>query len=429
MEVEVPVSKSGSYRGPAGLTASCLSILVVLVMGLSAESKTVRVDNSGAVTSLKQAVQLSEPGDTVVVGPGLYRESDVIIDHPVTLLGESWPIIAADTGNHILVVRASGVHIEGLIVRGSAVSFVDDNAGLLIEDARDCVIRGNRFEDNFFAVYLARSQGCVVADNTITGSADSETTSGNGIHLWYCRGILVEDNAVTGHRDGIYFEFVKNSRIVGNVSDGNIRYGLHFMFSDSCLYEGNRFVDNGAGVAVMYTRYVTMLNNTFERNWGQSSYGLLLKEITDSEVKGNIFLRNSTGIYIEGCNRVIVTDNDLTENGWALNLMANSLDNHFERNNFIGNSFQVATNSRQNFSYFKGNFWSDYSGYDLDRDGAGDVPFHPVSLFSLVVRQNPPTLVLMHSLTVQVLNLAERLIPSLTPSGLVDSQPAMEPIR
>jgi len=365
----------------------------------------------------------------VLVGPGVYRESDVIIDRGITIIGDSWPVIAADSGNHVIIIRMPGVRIQGLVIRGSAVSFVDDNAGLLIEDTHDCVVTENRFEDNFFAVYLAKSYDCVISDNVVAGSAASETTSGNGIHLWYCRDILVEDNTVTGHRDGIYFEFVKGSRIAGNVSEGNLRYGLHFMFSDSCLYKGNRFANNGAGVAVMYTHFVTMLDNTFERNWGRSSYGLLLKEITDSEVRGNKFIQNSIGIYVEGCNRITVAENDLTENGWALKLMANSIDNHFERNNFIGNSFQVTTNSRHNFSYFKGNFWSDYSGYDLDRDGAGDVPFHPVSLFSLVVQQNPPTLALMHSLTVQVLNLAERLIPSLTPASLVDSLPAMEPIQ
>ncbi len=404
-------------------------LVLTLFIAVSAGAKTTRVDKTGAVASLAQAVLFSESGDTVIVGPGVYRESDVTIDRGITILGESWPVIVADTGNHIIVVRAPGVRLQGLVIRGSAVSFVDDNAGLLIEDTHDCVVAGNRFEDNFFAVYLAKSYDCIISDNVVVGSAASETTSGNGIHLWYSRDILVEDNSVTGHRDGIYFEFVKNSRITGNVSDGNLRYGLHFMFSDSCLYQGNRFADNGAGVAVMYTHFVTMLDNTFEHNWGRSSWGLLLKEITDSEVRRNTFIHNSVGIYIEGCNRVTVAENDLTENGWALKLMANSLDNHFERNNFIGNSFQVTTNSRRNFSHFKGNFWSDYSGYDLDRDGTGDVPFHPVSLFSLVVQQNPPTLALMHSLTVQVLDLAERLIPSLTPASLVDSLPAMEPIR
>ncbi len=402
---------------------------LVLFLSATAPARTITVETGSSPSTLAKAVSLAQSGDTLLVMPGVYTASDVTVDKPITILGKSWPVLVAGEGNHVLVVNSSGVRIQGLVIRGAAVSFVDDNAGLLIENSYDCTVTGNRFEDNFFAVYLAKSYDCVISDNVMVGAGTSETRSGNGIHLWYCRDIQVSDNTVIGHRDGIYFEFVRNSDITGNVSEGNLRYGLHFMFSDSCLYEDNRFVNNGAGVAVMYTHFVKMYNNIFEHNWGQSSYGLLLKEITDSEVRGNTFRQNSVGIYIEGCNRVTVAENDLYKNGWALNLMANSIDNHFEMNNFIGNSFQVSTNSRQNFSSFKGNFWSDYSGYDLDRDGVGDVPFHPVSLFSLLVQQNPPLLVLMHSLTVQTLDLAERLIPSLTPATLVDSFPAMEPIR
>jgi nitrous oxidase accessory protein len=236
------------------------------------------------------------------------------------------------------------------------------------------------------------------------------------------------DNTISGHRDGIYFEFVKHSRIARNLSERNLRYGLHFMFSDSCQYLTNTFRDNGAGVAVMYTHFVTMRDNDFVHNVGPSSYGLLLKEISDSEVHSNRIRSNSTGIYLEGCNRVAVTHNDITDNGWGVLLMANSMDSRFVRNNFTGNSFHVATNSRQNFSTFAENYWSDYQGYDLDRDGFGDIPFRPVTLFSMVVQQNPPTLILLHSLVIGVTNLVERLMPHLTPQNLVDERPAMEPL-
>ena len=75
---------------------------------------------------------------------------------------------------------------------------------------------------------------------------------------------------------------LEDSEIRGNVSEGNLRYGLHFMYSDNCIYEENTFRRNGSGVAVMYTKGVQMIGNRFEDNWGPSSYGLLLKEIYDS---------------------------------------------------------------------------------------------------------------------------------------------------
>ena len=162
------------------------------------------------------------------------------------------------------------------------------------------------------------------------------------------------------------------------------------MFSDGCVYEGNEFLENSSGVAVMYTKRVRMLDNLFQDNWGGAAFGLLLKDITDSEIRGNRFVRNTVAIYAEGSNRLTVEENELRENGWAVKIMANSQDNRFSRNDFFGNTFDVATNSRRAYSTFQGNYWDNYQGYDLDRDGVGDVPFHPVRLFSLIAEQNEP---------------------------------------
>ncbi len=94
-----------------------------------------------------------------------------------------------------------------------------------------------------------------------------DATSGNGIHLWHSRDIVIQGNQVSGHRDGIYFEFVRARLTFMTISaPDNLRYGLHFMYSDSCDYEGNTFRHNGAGVAVMYTHHVRMVGNRFTDN-------------------------------------------------------------------------------------------------------------------------------------------------------------------
>jgi nitrous oxidase accessory protein len=200
------------------------------------------------------------------------------------------------------------------------------------------------------------------------------------------------------------------------------------MFSHDDVYEDNYFARNGAGVAVMYTQNVTMRRNTFEHNWGNASYGLLLKEIRDSEITHNRFHRNTVGLYTEGSNRVRVERNTFTSNGYAVRVMANSMENVFSDNDFVGNAFDVSTNSRQNFNTFDANYWSDYRGYDLDRDGVGDVPHHPVRLFSLLVEKQPPGVVLMGSLFVRLIDTAERALPMFTPETLVDARPRMEAV-
>jgi len=260
----------------------------------------------------------------------------------------------------------------------------------------------------------------------VAGVRGREAGSGNAIHLWNSRNMEVIGNRVSGHRDGLYFEFVVGTRIEDNDVTGNVRYGLHFMFSDSCQYRRNRFHENGAGVAVMYTRRVTVEENRFEDNRGTSAYGLLLKEISDSRFERNLFRGNTTGLFIEGGGRSTFAGNSFLENGWAVKLMANSIENRFEGNSFAGNSFDIATNSRSSESAFAGNWWDRYDGYDLDRDGRGDVPFRPVRLFSLLIAENPPAMILLRSLFVDLLDAAERVLPILTPETLVDASPLME---
>jgi nitrous oxidase accessory protein len=188
----------------------------------------------------------------------------------------------------------------------------------------------------------------------------------------------------------------------------------------------NTFQHNGSGVAVMYTKGVTMSNNRFVDNWGAAAYGLLLKEVSDPRLDHNVFARNTTALVADGANRIVATDNDFTGNGWALRLDASTVDGRFERNNFSGNSFDVATNSRSPSTTFSGNYWDDYRGYDLDRDGTGDVPHRPVRLFSVIAEHYPASLILMHSTFASLLDVAERALPSLTPDLLTDPAPSMK---
>ena len=200
------------------------------------------------------------------------------------------------------------------------------------------------------------------------------------------------------------------------------------MFSNDDTYLGNSFRNNGAGVAVMYSRKVRMQGNYFVQNWGPSSYGLLLKEISDSYINHNMFLKNTVAIHLEGTSRMEVSRNVFKENGWALKVQASCENNTFHHNNFFGNSFDVATNGSISLNEFASNYWDKYEGYDINKDGIGDVPYHPVSMYSMIVEQNPYALMLFRSFTVQLLDKAEKAIPSLTPESLLDSTPLLKPL-
>jgi len=107
-------------------------------------------------------------------------------------------------------------------------------------------------------------------------------------------------------------------------------------------------------------------------------------------------------------------------------VLADAEGNKFVRNSFVGNAFDVSTNSRSNVSTFLENFWDHYEGYDLDHDGVGDVPYHPVRLFALLVAQDEPALILLRSFFVELIDAAERVLPVLTPETLRDDRPLMQ---
>jgi nitrous oxidase accessory protein len=388
---------------------------------------TVVVSPRGPVRTVAEGVRRAAPGGRVVVTAGVYREPTVVIDKPLTLEGAGLPTLDGEGARELVRVTADDVTVRGLRFANVGRSYTEDRAALRVVSATGCVIADNRFDDAFYGVYLAAVDGCRVERNRFAGHATSEAASGNGIHLWSSRGVVIADNAIAGHRDGIYFEFVRDSRVERNTSEGNLRYGLHFMYSDSCRYVGNVFRRNGSGVAVMYTKAVEMRGNRFEDNWGAAAYGLLLKEIGDPVLVGNTFARNTVGLMADGATRLVAERNTFRDNGWAVRLQANTQDARFAANDFAGNTFDVATNGRDAAAAFDGNWFDGYRGYDLDKDGRGDVPHRPVRLFSLLVANYEPSVALLRSFFVDLLDGAERVVPALTPESVVDAHPSMRP--
>jgi len=200
------------------------------------------------------------------------------------------------------------------------------------------------------------------------------------------------------------------------------------MFAHNNSYIANIFNGNGAGVAVMYTRHATMRNNRFENNWGDAAYGLLLKEISDSEITGNFFEKNTSGIFMDGSSRIAMRNNIFKNNGWAIKMQASCMDITVERNNFMANTFDIGTNGSLVLNSFKNNYWDKYEGYDLNKDNLGDVPYRPVSMFSMIIERNPPAMMLFRSFITTLLDKTEKILPSLTPENLKDDYPLMKPL-
>jgi nitrous oxidase accessory protein len=402
-------------------------LLFFLISFQSVFSTVIRVGEREQIRSIKKGIELAQAGDTLLIRAGVYREGNIRVEKSIFIRGENFPVLDGERKFEILTIRAANVVVQGLKFLNTGMGSMNDIAAIKIIDSKNIHVIGNVLENAFFGIHFSNSTNCFVEGNTLYSESTEEQEIGNGIHLWKCQNMTIHNNKVRGHRDGIYFEFVTNSVITNNYSERNKRYGLHFMFSHNDEYRNNTFIDNGAGVAVMYTKGVTMINNTFEHNWGAASYGLLLKEISDSDIEGNVFVRNSIGILMEGSNRNKLRSNLFSQNGYALKLQASCDDNVLEHNNFQQNTFDLVTNGSLVLNKIDGNYWDRYEGYDLNRDLVGDVPYRPISMYGMIVERMPTTILLWRSFLVFLMDRAEKAIPVLTPENLKDNLPAMKP--
>jgi nitrous oxidase accessory protein len=402
--------------------------ILFLYIHLVAAAATLEVGSGKQFHTIKDAIAAARSADIILVYKGVYAESEILINKTVTVRGINWPLIDGKNKTQVIRVIANGVVIEGLDVRNSGYSSSYDWAGIKVVNSSKVIIRNNHLLNNGFGIYFQNASYCEIDSNTVTGNTTDEVQSGNAIHCWKTDHITIAGNNVSGHRDGIYFEFVTASLIQNNISTRNLRYGIHFMFSNDDSYINNTFKLNGSGVAVMFSKQVTMRYNHFEQNWGGAAYGILMKEISDGIVEHNTFLKNTVGIYMEGTNRIVVSKNIFKSNGWAMRVQASCENNTITQNNYFGNTFDVATNGTMQLNKFISNYWDKYEGYDLNKDGVGDVHYQPVSLYGMVVEKMPAASLLLRSFLVTIMDKAERVIPSITPIELKDERPLMKPL-
>lgn len=405
-------------------TLICLSFSIITL-----SARTIEVGEGKAFSSISAALHKAKAKDEILIyGKKIYKER-LVIQKPITLKGVGAPIIDGGQRGDVIKVNADNVTIEGLQIQNSARSSQVDYCGVHVKDAQFVTVRNCVFRKNQFSVMFQNCKNGLIANNNISSNITYNPIMGNAVHCWKSDNMHITGNNIGHNRDGIYLEFVNNSHIDHNTVSGCARYGLHFMFSHFNVYNSNRFNHNQAGVAVMFAHNVEMINNTFEFNRGTSSYGLLIKELQYSTIKWNRFLDNTVGLLIDGGSDLNVHHNVIKNNGWGMRLISASTNDTIVHNNFLGNTFDMTTNVSYNRNNVNGNYWDKYEGYDLNKDGYGDVPFHPLSLFSMLAEQNENVLFFFHSFLMNLLDATEKVLPSITPDNYVDNYPHMNPYK
>ena len=375
-------------------------------------------------------IDAAGPGDTVVVPPGTWT-GNIALRVRTTLIGLPGATVRGDGTGSCIVVLADSCVIEGLVIEHSGSALAQEHSGILLRSDGNRV-RNNRLRDILFGVYLYQSDDNVISNNEIAGRAQlSEGERGSGVHIWDSYRNRLTDNTIHHMRDGFYFQNASHSWIEGNEVFA-LRYGLHYMYADSNTFVGNRFHDNVAGAAVMYSHGIVMRRNTFLRNRGFSSYGILFQDCHGMKADSNLIVDNVVGMFFEASSHNDFRYNIIAQNDIALKMFQNSDENLFAENAFIDNLIPLSVVGKRTTTRWslhgRGNYWSDYDGYDLDSDGVGDVPQTIQNAFDYLEGRQPAFRLYLYSTASKALAAATKAFPILQLSSERDPAPLMRPI-
>jgi len=395
--------------------------------------------------SIAQVLALANPGDTIRLSPGEYREN-LVIEVPVVLTGDGGPagtaggtlreqdlpVIKGGYEGNVVHILAPGTVLDGVHVTEAGPQLTKDLACILVE-ADSVTIRNSRVSESLHGIYVKGADHTLIEDNLVEGRTDLiEADRGNGIHLWNSVGNVVSGNEIVNARDGIYFSFADSTEVLGNHIH-HVRYGLHYMYSNHNTFRGNLFERNVAGAALMYSEDIEITGNTFAHCRGFRAYGILYQSMDRVTARSNLIIDNSRGIFVNNSSQNLIQGNDVVDNDLAIQLNGGSDQNSFLHNNFINNLSELLLDvSDQGTTWADeagGNYWSDHGGYDLDGDGLGDLPYSIQNAFQVMEASTPEVRFYLLSPAAKILELAENALPILKLGNAQDPAPLMQPLE
>jgi nitrous oxidase accessory protein len=428
----------------AGLVA--LGLLGTLAVGPSRDSSAApqapverregerRLAPSGATIAetfeqLAQIVAAAE-GPREVWLRGRTYHGDLAVKRPVAIRGEAGATLEGTGSGTVLSIGSSDVTVEGITVRHSGRRNTTEDAGIKATGDR-IAIKDARVEETLFGVSLEGCHGCTLERVRVVGTTDPSALKGDAIKLWEAHESVVRSCLVEDSRDVVVW-YTRHALVEDNIVRRS-RYGTHFMYAHDSTARRNHLDGNVVGIFVMYSMRVDIEDNVLAGARGAAGMGIGFKESDDVRVRGNWLVANTTGAYLDFTPRTPDKPALFERNVFALNEVALRLHSVEKGAAFHGNDFR----SGETLSVdgggdalgcdVRGNHFSDYEGYDLDRDGVGDVP-HRVTGFSSELADEHPALKFFRGTTaMHLVDAIARAVPVLSSRTLlVDTAPLVE---
>ena len=300
--------------------------------------------------------------------------------------------------------------------------FLNNGEGILLDSSYN-LIEENTFEDNIVGIIVGGYHNIIIKnimesgiflygliENVISHVIDTSNMV-NGKPLYYYKNqvnITVPKNAG---------QVILANCIECDVSGLNISNtyaAIELIYCDGIIVKSNLLMNNTHGVFALFSVGISIIENKVK----SGTYGIFLYGVNFTNIMSNEIFRNQFGIYLMGASNNMIIKNKIENNDIGIQLIStppilggppptpsnqnkiirNNIQNntigifipHKYRfwgipseknliceNNFIGN--RVHANDSWGGNFFNstkiGNYWDDYTGFDEDGDGTGDIPY------------------------------------------------------
>jgi nitrous oxidase accessory protein len=288
--------------------------------------------------TIQAALVAASSGDTIMVSSGIYNEQNLnITQNGLTLQGQdktSTIIDGQKSYKNIIVVKANNVIIRGFTIRNAGSQYIYA-FGAYIFGSNNTILKDIVFSGCTFSVRAEKSSNVTVASSSFLG--DSGNMASAGVYALNSQTGLVANSTFNANHVGVFIRNSTGFTVRNNNFSSSIYLGVDIAYSTQNLVVKNTFRDNNSSIEIKYYGY--------------------------NEVVGNSISNSQTA-------------------GLIMSSQPNSTNNVIHHNNFINNTQQVKfvssplpniwNTSGQNA---EGNYWSDYKGTDVDRNGIGNTAY------------------------------------------------------
>lgn len=400
----------------------------LLILGLSAlGAGAAEIAVPPGTASLQSAIAGAHPGDVLILSQGSYGAA--VIDKPLVIDGQGLAVVDGGHQGTVLTVTADDVTLRGLHVQASGRRNEALDSGIkVVKGVHRARIEDNVLTDNMHGIDIHGAIDCLARGNTITGLQDPHMVArGNGFYVWNAPGTVIEDNVVRYGRDGIFSNTSRKDIFRRNLFR-DLRFAVHYMYTNDSEILDNISIGNHLGYAVMFSDRVKVRGNL---SLSDRDHGVMLNFANRSDILDNLVVGARKCTFIYDANKNLIAGNRFQGCDIGIHFTAGSEKNAITGNAFVANRTQVKYVGTRDVEWSlqgRGNYWSDLPAFDLNGDGLADAAFRPNDLMDHILWSQPAARLLVGAPAVQLIRWSQSNFPATLPGGVLDSHPLMAPV-